>query len=268
MAVLKRDFLAEDLLPQLAANGIDTSIAVQVDQSERDTLFLLGIAAKHPEIAGVVGWVDLRSPNVRERLAYFAQFPKLRGFRHIVQSEPDDCFLLREDFCRGINCLREFRFTYDILIYPKQLEAACKFVAKFPEQPFVIDHLAKPLIRQRAMEPWRSQIRAIAERPNVHCKLSGIITEADWRCWSADDCRAYLDVVFEAFGVDRLMFGSDWPVCLLAGTYQSVTELIREYTRSVTVEDRNKIFGANAAQFYGLAFAPIEAEPHGITSEG
>lgn len=253
MSVLKRDFLPEQLLPELASNGIDASIAVQADQSERETLFLLDCAAQHPEIAGVVGWVDLRSTNLPERLAFFSQFKKLRGFRHIVQSEADDRFLLRKDFCCGIECLHDFGFTYDILIYPKQLAVACEFVGRFAEQPFVIDHLAKPLIRDRTMEPWRSQIRTIAAHPNVYCKLSGLITEADWRNWSADDCRPYLDIVFEAFGPDRLMFGSDWPVCLLAGTYQRVKSLIGDYTQNLTAEDRAKIFGANAARFYGLA---------------
>lgn len=259
MAVLKRDFLPEHLVSELATNGVDASIAVQANQSERETLFLLDCAAQHPEIAAVVGWVDLRSSNLPERLAFFAQFKKLRGFRHIVQAEVDDRFLLHEDFCRGIERLHEFGFTYDILIYPKQLAAACEFAGRFPKQPFVIDHLAKPLIRDRAMEPWRTQIRAVAARPNVYCKLSGLITEADWRKWSADDCRPYFDVVFEAFGIDRLMFGSDWPVCLLAGSYQRVKDLIGDYTRNLSAADRAKIFGVNAARFYGLASDPVEA---------
>ena len=253
MGVLKREFLPQHLLPELAANGIGASIAVQADQSERETMFLLDCAAQHPEIAGVVGWVDLRAPNLPERLAYFSRFKKLRGFRHIVQAEPDDRFLLRDDFCRGIGCLREFGFTYDILIYPKQLTAACEFVDKFPEQPFVIDHLAKPQIRDRGIEPWREQMRRIAEHPNVYCKLSGIVTEADWAKWSDEDCQPYLDVVFETFGADRLMFGSDWPVCLLAGTYGRVKGLIDAYTRGMSTADRDKIFGLNAARFYGLA---------------
>jgi len=253
MSALKRDFLPDDLLPELAANGIGGSVAVQADQSENETLFLLDCAAQHPEIAGVVGWVDLRAPNVRERLAFFSRFPKLRGFRHIVQAEPDDRFLLREDFCRGVACLREFGFTYDILIYPRQLPAAREFVEKFPEQPVAIDHLAKPLIRAKEMEPWREHMRAIAAHPNVYCKLSGIITEADWRNWSAEDCRPYLDVVFESFGLPRLMFGSDWPVCLLAGTYRRVVELIGDYARNLPLAEREKIFGLNAARFYGLS---------------
>lgn len=253
MSVLKRDFLPADLLPELAANGMDATVVVQADQSEDETLFLLDCAAEHPQIAGVVGWVDLCAPNVVDRLAYFSQFPKLRGFRHVAQTEPDDNFLLREDFCRGVARLREFGFTYDILIYPKQLAAACRFADRFPQQPFVVDHLAKPLIRARQIESWREQIRAVAAHPNIYCKLSGIITEADWVTWSANDCRPYLDVVFEAFGVDRLMFGSDWPVCLLAGTYCRVKQLVEDYARHMTPRNREKIFGLNAARFYGLS---------------
>jgi L-fucono-1,5-lactonase len=252
MSVLKRDFLPQNLLSELAANGVDASIAVQASQSEDETLFLLECAERHPEIAGVVGWVDLCARNLPERLAYFSQFEKLCGFRHIAQAEPDDRFLLREDFCRGIGCLREFGFTYDILIYPKQLPATLEFVAKFPDQPFVIDHLAKPAIRAKEMHPWRDQICAVAENPNVFCKISGMITEADWKAWKAEDCRPYLDVVAGVFGSDRLMFGSDWPVCLLAGTYRRVKGVVDDYTRNLRAADRDKIFGGNAARFYGI----------------
>jgi L-fuconolactonase len=252
MSRLRRDFLPEDLLPELAANGIDGSIAVQADQSERETEFLLGCAAQHPQIVGVVGWFDLRAADAEERLAHFSRYKRLRGFRHIVQSEPDDRFLLREDFCRGIRCLREFGFTYDILIYPKHLAAAGEFVAKFPEQRFVVDHLAKPNLRAKDLRAWSNEIRAMASHPHVFCKLSGLITEADWQNWSADDCKPCLDVVFDAFGADRLMFGSDWPVCLLAGSYRQVKELIANYTRHFSASDRQKIFGLNAARFYGL----------------
>jgi L-fuconolactonase len=255
MSGLRRDFLPEDLLPELAANGMDASIAVQADQSERETEFLLDCAGRHPEIVGVVGWFDLRAANVEERLACFSQYRKLRGVRHIVQSEPDDRFLLREDFRRGIRCLRQFGFTYDILIYPKHLAAACEFVAEFPEQRFVVDHLAKPNLRTKDLTAWSNQMCAMASHPNVFCKLSGLITEADWRRWSADDCKPCLDVVFEAFGADRLMFGSDWPVCLVAGSYGQVKELIVNYMRQFDRRDRENIFGLNAARFYGLRTA-------------
>jgi L-fuconolactonase len=252
MSSLRRDFLPEDLLPELAANGMDASITVQADQSERETQFLLDCAGRHREIVGVVGWFDLCAANVEERLASFSRYEKLRGVRHIVQSEPDDRFLLREDFRRGISCLRQFGFTYDILIYPKHLDAACEFVAQFPEQRFVVDHLAKPNIRAKDLGGWSSRMRAMALHPNVFCKLSGLITEADWHDWSADDCKPCLDLVFEAFGADRLMFGSDWPVCLLAGSYRQVKELISNYMRQFDRADRENVFGLNAARFYGL----------------
>jgi L-fuconolactonase len=252
MSVLRRDFLPADLLPELSANGIDASIVVQADQSERDTLFLLDLAAKNPAIAGVVGWVDLCSASVSERLKYFSKFEKLCGFRHVVQAEPDDNFMLREDFQRGIAALAEFNFTYDILIYPKQLRAALALAEHFPKQRFVIDHIAKPEIKARKLSPWAEEMRAIAANSNIFCKVSGMITEGDWHHWRADDFRPYLDVVFEAFGPDRLLFGSDWPVCLVAGSYSKVKQLVADYMRGLSGADKAKIFGGNAVQFYGL----------------
>jgi L-fuconolactonase len=252
MSVLRRDFMPEELLGALAENGMDGCVAVQADQSERETLFLLDLAAQHSSIVGVVGWVDLRSPDLLERLAYFSHFEKLRGLRHIAQTEPDDQFLLREDFKRGIAALQRFGFTYDILIYPRQLPAAVALVKQFPEQRFVVDHMAKPDVKGRQVSPWATQMREIATSPNVFCKLSGLVTEADWQHWHADHFRPYFDVVFEAFGPDRLMFGSDWPVCLLAGTYRKVKQLVADYTRHFTEADREKIFGSNAVRFYGL----------------
>ncbi len=252
MSVLKRDFLPSDLLPELSANGIDGTIAVQADQSERETQFLLDLAAQQSAILGVVGWVDLKSPSLADRLEYFAPFEKLCGFRHVVQAEPDDRFMLREDFQRGIGMLAEFGFTYDILIYPKQLPAAIELVQKFPKQPFIIDHLGKPEIKGARISEWAGQMRTIAQSPNVYCKVSGLITEADWQMWRAEEFRPYLDVVFDAFGPDRLIFGSDWPVCLLAGTYSRVKQLLVDYLADFPENDRTKIFGVNAVHFYGL----------------
>lgn len=248
MSVLKRDFLPEHLRPELSAAGIDRTIAVQASQSEQETRFLLDLCPPNPELAGVVGWVDLRSPEIGRRLEYFSQFDQLRGFRHIAQSEPDDGFLIRGDFLRGISKLEEFDFTYDILIYPKQLPAALELVTRFPNQRFVVDHLAKPHIKSGEFEPWASYMRKIGERRNTFCKLSGLVTEADWLHWLPSNFTRYLDLVFEAFGSSRLMFGSDWPVCLLAGSYQQVVKLIADYSAS----DHDAIFGENAAQFYGL----------------
>ena len=253
MAVLKRDFLPADFLPELRANGIDACVAVQADQSEEETLFLLDLAEKHREIAGVVGWVNLLDERVEERLEYFSHFRKLRGFRHIVQAEPDDRFLMRKEFLRGVGMLSRFGFTYDILIYARHLPVAAEFVQQFPSQKFVVDHMAKPQIKARELDDWSRGMRAIAKHPNVWCKVSGLITEADWKRWTRDDFRPYLDVVFEAFGVDRLMFGSDWPVCLLGGNYRNVKAIVDDYTQSFSAIDKENIFGGNAIRFYGLA---------------
>ena len=252
MAALKRDFLPDDLAAELAANAIDASIAVQTAPSENETMFLLDLAEKSERIAGVVGWVDFSSPRVGERLEYFSHFPKLLGFRHIAQSEPDDRFLVRESFVNGVAQLRAFGFTYDILIYPKQLPAAIELTARLPEQRFVVDHIAKPEIQSKKTQPWATQMKEIAQNKNVFCKLSGLATEADWKEWSDHDFKPYLDVVFDAFGAERLLFGSDWPVCLLAATYREVKQLIEEYVKGFSRIDKEKIFGGNAAHFYGL----------------
>jgi L-fuconolactonase len=252
MAVLRRDFLPDHLAAELNANAIDASIAVQADQSENETMFLLDLAEKNKHIAGVVGWVDLLSPRLAERLEYFSHFSKLRGFRHIAQGEPDDRFLARENFVKGVAQLRAFDFTYDILIYPKQLPAAIDLAARLPEQRFVVDHVAKPEINSGKTAPWAAQVRELAQNKNVFCKLSGLVTEADWKHWKPDDFKPCLDVVFDAFGVERLMFGSDWPVCLLAATYGQVKQLIENYVTCYSEADKDKIFGGNAARFYGL----------------
>ena len=261
MSVLKRDFLPEDLAAECRANGIEATIAVQADQSENETLFLLDLAEHNPIIAGVVGWVDFCSPLVAERLTFFSRYKKLRGFRHIAQSDPDDRFLVREDFMRGIAHLQRFGFTYDILIYPKQLPAALELVAKFPEQKFVIDHLAKPAIKSNTITAWAPQMRTLAQNPNVYCKLSGLVTEADWHKWSNEDFEPYLDVVFGAFGPERLMFGSDWPVCLLAASYGQVKQVIEDYLSDHSSAVKEMIFGRNATNFYGLKMCQ-----HGFTA--
>jgi L-fuconolactonase len=255
MSILKRNFLPEDLNSERCANRIDGTIAVQADPSENETLFLLDLAERYPNIGGVVGWVDLTSSRVNERLHFFSQFEKLCGFRHIVQSEPDNRFLLRDDFMNGISHLKGFGFTYDILVYPKQLSAAIELVSKFPEQRFIIDHLAKPEIRTRNSASWSANIKEIAKAPNVSCKLSGMVTEADWNHWKPQDFKPYLDIVFEAFGAERLMFGSDWPVCLLAASYQQVLKIIEEYLKGQSASVKERIFGGNAVRFYRLKTA-------------
>jgi L-fuconolactonase len=251
MSAVQRDFMPEEFARERKANGVDGSIVVQVDQTEEETQFLLDLAESDESIVGVVGWVDLRSPSVEERMQYFTQFKKLCGFRHIVEVEPND-FLVDPDFARGISRLKEFNFAYEILIYPKQLPAAIDLVARFPEQKFIVDHAAKPLIKAGALEPWAAYMKTIAQNPNVHCKVSGLVTEADWTAWKPEDFRPYLDVVFDAFGPERLMFGSDWPVCLLAASYKQVKELVEAYVDKNASAHKEQIFSGNALRFYGL----------------
>lgn len=249
---IRRDFLPPDLKPLLDDAGLDGSIAVQARQSLEENRFLLALGDAHPLVKGVVGWVDLRSDRVEEQLAEFARHPKFVGVRHVVQDEPDDDFMLGAAFQRGIGKLRQFDLTYDILIFHKQLPAAIKLVEKFPEQPFVLDHIAKPPIRTGALSPWREQVRELAKFPNVLCKVSGLVTEADWAAWKPGDFRQYLDVVFEAFGVGRVMYGSDWPVALLAGEYARVFGLARDYIAALPAADQDRFLGGNAARFYGV----------------
>ena len=255
MSFLKRDFMPENLDEDRKANNIDATIAVQADQSEEETLFLLQLAQRNSSVAGVVGWVDLCSPHAAKRLKHFSQFDKLCGFRHIAQDEPDDHFLIRPAFLRGISSLQQYGFTYDILIYPEQLPAAAELVTRFPEQKFVIDHIAKPEIKARSRAGWAVLMQNVAAKPNVYCKLSGLVTEADWKNWKKEDFHPYLDVVFDAFGPRRLMFGSDWPVCLLAGSYQQVVEIVEDYVQDCAADIKEKIFGGNATEFYQLKAA-------------
>jgi len=249
---LHRDWLPDDLAPLLARTGQAGSIAVQARQSIEESRWLLELADRNPLIKGVVGWVDLRSDSVDGELDRFSQNPKFVGVRHVVQDEPDADFMLRPEFLRGVGRLKQPQLAYDILIYPKQLPAAIELARRFPGQPFVLDHLAKPFIKDGTLSPWREQIRELARSTNVWCKVSGLITEANQASWKPSDFKPYLDVVFEAFGEDRLMFGSDWPVCLLAGGYEQVHALIVDYAGPMSAEGRNKLFGGNAARFYGV----------------
>ncbi len=249
---IRRDFLPVDLETELRARNLDGCVAVQARQSLEESHWLLELAAEASIIRGVVGWVDLCSPDVARELEEFATRSKFVGVRHVVQDEPDDQFMLREDFQRGIAMLRRFGLTYDLLIFPRQLPAAIALAERFPEQPFVLDHLAKPPIKDGALSPWREHIRQLAKLPNVSCKVSGLVTEADWKNWRAEDFKPCLDAAFDAFGSDRLMFGSDWPVCLLAGSYESVFELAQNYAARLGADAEAKVFGGNAAKFYGL----------------
>jgi L-fuconolactonase len=249
---IQRDFLPEDLEPLLRQAGFDGCVAVQARQSLEESRWLLELADQWPFIRGVVGWVDLRAERVEDQLAELASHPRCVGVRHVVQDEPDDQFVLRPDFLRGLGQLRRFGLTYDVLIFPRQLPAAIELARRLPEQPMVLDHLAKPRIRDGVLRPWREQIRELARQPNVFCKVSGLVTEADWTRWRAADCRPYLDVVFEAFGPERLMFGSDWPVCLLAASYEQVVGLVNDYLAGLAPDVRRAVLGANAIKFYQL----------------
>jgi L-fuconolactonase len=246
---LHRDWLPDDLAALQRPLGFDGSIAVQARQVVGESDWLLGLADRHATVKGVVGWVDLRSDRVEADLARLAAHPKFVGVRHVVQEEPDD-FMLGKDFQRGISKLHAHGLTYDILIYPRQLEAAIRLAEDFPAQPFVLDHIAKPPIKDGAIEPWKSQVRRLAKLPNVWCKVSGMLTEADHQAWQAGQFRPYLDTVFEAFGPARLMYGSDWPVCLFAGSYEQAFRLVDDYARGLTEAERAGLFGGNCARFY------------------
>ncbi len=252
MNLLKQDFLPEKLGPILDEHQIAGCVAVQARQHEQETTYLLHLAGQNAFIRGVVGWVDLCSPKLDQRLAYFQQFPKLRGFRHVLQDEPKPEFILSKEFLRGIASLEKYGFTYDLLIYHHQLANAIEMVRKFPRQKFVMDHIAKPDIRQRNIDTWKKQIREIATMENVWCKISGLVTEASWSDWKYEDLLPYLDVVFEAFGTDRCMFGSDWPVCLLAADYNEVIGAVELFTRDFSEEEKNQVWGDNAIAFYHL----------------
>jgi L-fuconolactonase len=252
MTPLRRDFLPADLQDELEREGFQGSVAVQARHSLQETRWLLELAAQSPFILGVVGWVELRSPQAGAHLKQLTRNPKLVGIRHIVQSEPDDRFLLQPDFLRGISLLGEFDLPYDILIYPKHLTVAAEFVRRFPEQRFVLDHLAKPEIKSGTINAWNKGMAELASYPNVSCKLSGLVTEADWNRWKPEDMRPYLDVAFERFGANRLLIGSDWPVCTLAGSYARVMGLVKDYLSGHSEQEREAILGGNAKRFWRL----------------
>jgi len=253
MSALKRDFLPADLFPILERNEIDGSVLVQTCQTEDDNHFMLNLAKENDFIKGIVGWVDLRADNIEERLQYYKDnHAKLKGFRHVLQTEPNEQFMLTRTFKRGINCLNDFQYTYDILIYPRHLKYADTLVAEFPDQKFVVDHLAKPHIKYQEIDEWKKDIEALSKYQNVSCKVSGMLTEADWYSWRTADFTPYLDVVFNAFGISRVMYGSDWPVCVVAGGYNRALEILQLYTSRLSHDEQDLFFGGNAADFYNL----------------
>ncbi len=252
MPALRRNFLPEDLNPELESNDFHASVAVQARQTLEETRWLLELAERSPSILGVVGWADLRSPDIRSQLKALTRNPKLVGIRHVVQSEPDDHFLLQPDFLHGISALEEFDLAYDILIYTKHLPVAAEFVELFPRQRFVLDHLAKPPIKSGEIDSWVRGITRLANFPNVFCKLSGLVTEADWQDWQPAQIFPFLDVAFHSFGPDRLMIGSDWPVCLLAAPYARAVNVVKTYLKAQKPEAQEAVLGGNAQQFWRL----------------
>ncbi len=251
MSIIRNDFLPEHLKPILIQNNIQGCVAVEAHQSEKETEFLLKCAEEHNFIKGVVGWVDLRSDRVEERLEHYAKYPLLKGIRHLVQEEGEG-FMLGADFQNGISKLKQYGLTYDILIFPHQIKEATALATKFPEQAFVLDHLAKPYIKAKEIENWQSDIEILAQNKNMLCKVSGMVTEADWRNWNAGDFTPYLDVIFECFSAERIMYGSDWPVCKLAGEYNQVLQIVENYISKFSNEEQKKIMGENAISFYNL----------------
>jgi len=253
MAPIARDFLPQDLQQVLTSSGMQGSIAVQARQSLEETQSLLNFAQGFSFIRGVVGWAPIASPELPQVLERFRHFQKLKGFRHVVQDEPDDTFLLRSDFNAGIALFKHYGFVYDILIFERQLPAAISFVDRHPTQVFVLDHIAKPRIRDRVLEPWRTNIRELARRENVYCKLSGMVTEAHCTQWSLPDLSPYFEAVLDAFGPKRLMAGSDWPVCLLAATYQTWFSTLRELISRLSPAEQEMILGGVATKVYSLS---------------
>lgn len=253
MKGIQRSFLPLDLQPILAQNKIDGCIAVQARQSEAETDFLLQLAAENEFIKGVVGWVDLCSEKVAESLTRYQSFPKLKGFRHILQGEPQVDFMLRPDFQNGISLLNQFGFTYDILIFPKHLVYAAELVKNFPDQAFVLDHIAKPDVKSgKLQEEWRTGIRQLAQLENVCCKISGMVTEADWQNWTKESFKQYIDVVVESFGTNRIMFGSDWPVCEVAAAYSEVVNIVEDACGHFSESEKKQLWGENGARFYAV----------------
>lgn len=252
MSVIKKDFLPKDLEVLLLQNGFDGSVVVQSDQSEKENEFQLINAGKNDFVKGVVGWVDLQAYNVDDRLSFYNAFRKMKGFRHVLQSEPDRAMMLEPGFMKGIRGLEPFGFTYDILVFDDQLKYIPEFVNAFPNQKFVVDHIAKPQIKKGEISDWKKEIKKVAACENVFCKISGMITEANWNHWKKEDLTPYIDVVVEAFGTKRIMYGSDWPVCLVAGSYEKVLKVVQDHFSSFSKNEQDLFFGGNAIRFYNL----------------
>jgi L-fuconolactonase len=252
MSVLKKDYLPQDLSRILTENNINGTVVVQASQTLEETRFLLSLSAEYEFIKGIVGWVDIRSDDLKQQLTEFKTNKKLKGFRHILQAETDRTFMLHPEFLKGLRLLFEYGYTYDILIYKDQLKYLPALVSKFPDQKFLLDHMAKPDIKMKDLKEWQRDLQPLKQFPNLYCKLSGLVTEADWKKWKMEDFKDYLDVAIDVFGINRVMFGSDWPVCLLAATYKDVLNICKEYFSGFSKEEQEKVFSSNAITFYNL----------------
>ena len=253
MEVLRRDFLVPDLEAALHASGLGGAVTVQARHAIEETHWLLGLQRETPMMLGVVGWVPLAAPDVRRHLDELAAYPGLKGVRHVLHDEPDDFYVLRDDFNRGLSLLGEYRLAYDLLIFERHLPQTIDCVDQHPNQVFVLDHIAKPRIRERLLSPWCEQMRELAKRQNVYCKLSGMVTEASWNGWTYGDLKPFFDAVLEAFGPRRLMFGSDWPVVLLAASHEGWVETVRRAVSALSADEQAKIWGGTAREAYGLS---------------
>ena len=252
MEVLRRDFLPADLHKEMAASGIDGALAVQARQTVEETHWLLQWAGQNDFMKGVVGWVPLAEPNVGAVIEQFSANLKLRGVRHVLQDEPDENYILREDFNRGIRELARYNLTYDILIFERHLPQTIRFVDQHPKQKFVLDHLAKPRVKERAISAWREHMLELAKRENVYCKISGLATEADHKNWTEEQLQPYIDTVLSAFGAKRVMFGSDWPVCLLALRYEKWVDIVAKTASRLSVTEQQRLWAGTAVEAYGL----------------
>ena len=252
MRKLQRNFLPSHLNKEFKKNGIDFCVTVQARQTLQETKWLLELAQNNSFIKGVVGWVDLKSSSVEQDLEKFATYKKFKGVRHVLQDEKDDRYMFRPDFKKGISQLEKYGFTYDILIYPQHIKYACALISEFPRQKFILDHLAKPIIKEGNIEPWKKDIRELAKADNVFCKLSGMVTEANWYSWEQEDFLPYMEIILKAFGPDRLLFGSDWPVCTVAAKYEQVLGIVIDFIHSLSQAEQDHIMGQNAIDFYNL----------------
>lgn len=252
MNALKKDFFPKDLLPHLQQNNFDGCVAVQAKQSEEETFFLNELAEKNNFIKAVVGWIDLRADNLEEKFEYFSKCRAVKGFRHVLQGEANRALMLENDFKKGIALLEKFNFTYDILIFNDQLKYIPEFVAAFPNQKFVIDHIAKPGIKNQQINNWKKEMEEVSKFENVYCKISGMVTEADWKNWKQEDFNIYIDVVMNSFSAKRVMFGSDWPVCLIAASYNEVCNIVETATQQFSVDEKRLLWGINCKEFYNI----------------